>query len=355
MNQPSDVISDAALAPYNSFSLQARARYLYLLREPAQLTELFRWIYANDLPWLVLGSGSNVLLLEDFAGVVIINQLAGITLSETKSDYYLDVAAGEDWPSLVEWSVQQGILGLENLALIPGTVGAAPVQNIGAYGVELADVCQQVEFFSIAEQQQQCLSPAQCEFAYRDSIFKHALKDKALITRVKFRLTKQWQAKLNYGGLRELGEGASAQQIFQQVIGMRQQKLPDPKVLGNAGSFFKNPVLNQQQLQQLMVKVPAIPVYPASAGSSKVAAGWLIDRLGLKGFQHGGAGVHQQQALVLVNHGQATAADILSVCRHIRHQVWQNFALVLEPEVRFIGAHGEVNPDTVLGRPDASQ
>ncbi|WP_427980920.1 UDP-N-acetylmuramate dehydrogenase, partial [Agarivorans sp.] len=198
MKQPFDLIAHADLTPFNSFALSSRARYLYLLREASELRELFSWIRANQLPWLVLGGGSNVLLLEDFAGVVIINQLSGIVLEQTEDDHLLEVAAGEDWPSLVQWSVNHEVLGLENLALIPGTAGAAPVQNIGAYGVELADVCQSVEFFSIADQQLKRLSQHQCEFAYRDSVFKHGLKDKAIITRVKFRLTKQWQAKLNY-------------------------------------------------------------------------------------------------------------------------------------------------------------
>ncbi len=355
MKQDLDFISDAALTSYNSFALQAKARYLYLLQDAALLSDLFCWIKANDLPWLVLGGGSNVLLLEDFAGVVIINQLAGVSVTETERHYDLNVAAGEDWPRFVEWSIEQGILGLENLALIPGTVGAAPVQNIGAYGLELADVCQQVEFFSIAEQQLMSLSNHRCEFAYRDSVFKHALKTNALITRVRFQLPKQWRARLNYGGLQELGAEATAQQIFQQVCLMRQQKLPDPNILGNAGSFFKNPLLNQQQLEKLLTKAPRIPVYSASAGYYKVAAGWLIDQLGLKGAKLGGAAVHEEQALVLVNQGQACADDILSLCRNIRHQVWQNFAIVLEPEVRFIGSLGEIEPDTVLGRPDASE
>ncbi|WP_221074964.1 UDP-N-acetylmuramate dehydrogenase [Agarivorans aestuarii] len=355
MSVVSSIQSDVDLSSYNTFALAAKAKHFVELKHAKDIKELIAWAGAKQLPWMVIGGGSNLLLLEDFSGLVIINQMRGIEVIENADSYTIKAAAGEDWHQFVQWTISQGMPGLENLALIPGTVGASPVQNIGAYGVELADLCSEVEFYSLVTNSMQTLSKKQCEFAYRDSIFKAQLKDQVIISKVTFELSKSWVAKRDYGGLRLLAEDVSAQGVFDQVCKMRISKLPEPKVLGNAGSFFKNPLVSQDHLSRLLSRYPEMPNYPASKGQSKLAAGWLIDKLGLKGFSIGGAAVHQDQALVLVNKANAEAGDILTLCRHIRQQVWQSFAVLLQPEVRFIKHSGEIEPSAVLGKPDAAE
>jgi UDP-N-acetylmuramate dehydrogenase len=271
----------------------------------------------------------------------------GINQSENEQDYLLQVAAGEDWHELVESTVEKGVYGLENLALIPGVVGAAPVQNIGAYGVEFKDFCTSVDYIDLEEGTLKTLSNEGCLFAYRDSIFKGELKDRALITSVSLKLPKQWQAHCRYGllqGLDETESSVSAQQIFDSVCRIRSEKLPDPKILGNAGSFFKNPIVSDNLSEQLLSHHPGMPHYPQDDGTVKLAAGWLIDQCGLKGKKIGGAAVHLQQALVLINEdGKATASDVIQLAWHVREQVLHKFAVLLEHEVRFIDAQGETN------------
>ena len=355
MSVVSSIQLDVDLSPYNTFGLAARAHYFVELKHVDDIGELLVWASTKKLPWMVIGGGSNLLLLEDYCGLVIINQMRGIECLEKPDSYIIQAAAGEDWHQFVQWTIKQGMPGLENLALIPGTVGASPVQNIGAYGIELADVCSEVEFYSLLSNSVEILRNQQCRFAYRDSIFKTELKDRAIISKVTFELSKSWLAKREYGGLKRLAEGVSAQAVFDEVCKMRISKLPDPKLLGNAGSFFKNPLVSQEHLESLLTRFPEMPNYPAGKGKTKLAAGWLIDKLGLKGYSIGDAAVHQDQALVLVNKAHAEARDILSLCRHIRQQVWQAFDVLLEPEVRFIKRSGEIEPSIVLGIPDASE
>lgn len=337
---------NASLKQFNSFSIDATASQLFRFHSLTQLPELLDLIQqanAQQLPILVLGGGSNTLFCEDFLGLVIKIELMGIENSEDENFHHLRVAAGEDWPNLVETSLQQGIYGLENLALIPGVVGAAPVQNIGAYGVELKDFCEFVDYIDLSDGKEKRLSNTQCLFAYRDSIFKGQLKGRALITAVTLKLAKQWQPVCRYGLLQEIDdqETITAQQIFEQVTKVRNEKLPDPLLLGNAGSFFKNPVVSAQLAEQLLSYHADMPHYPQSDGSVKLAAGWLIDQCGLKGKQIGGAAVHRQQALVLVNLGAATAQDVIDLAWYVREQVLHKFAVLLEHEVRFIGKQGE--------------
>ncbi|WP_432464291.1 UDP-N-acetylmuramate dehydrogenase [Agarivorans sp. QJM3NY_33] len=352
MSVQQSFIRNASLKHLNSFGLELKADYLFELEQVQQLPALFEWVKAKQLSWLIIGSGSNLLLTEDFKGLVILNRLRGVQVEDNAQAIQLTVAAGEDWQHLVQWTISQGLPGLENLALIPGTAGAAPVQNIGAYGLEFADCCHAVSYFSFDDFSVQRLTAAECEFGYRDSIFKRRLKNQGLITEVELSLAKAWRASIHYAGLDRLAPSASAQQVFDTVCQLRKAKLPNPTLLGNAGSFFKNPVIAQEQVDSLVNQYPKLVHYPAAGGQRKLAAGWLIDHLGLKGYRIGDAAVHQEQALVLVNHGHASAAQLLSLCQYIRNQVWQAFGIVLEPEVRFIGADGEVAPDSVLGRPN---
>ena len=234
--------------------------------------------------------------------------------------------------------------GLENLALIPGCVGSSPIQNIGAYGVELQRVCEYVDCIELATGKHLRVSATECRFGYRDSIFKHEYQDRFAIVAVGLRLPKQWQPVLTYGDLTRLDPTTvTPQQVFDSVCHMRTTKLPDPKVNGNAGSFFKNPVVTGNIAQELLAKFPTAPHYPQADGSVKLAAGWLIDQCQLKGMRIGGAAVHQQQALVLINAGHATSQDVVQLAHHVRQKVGEKFNVWLEPEVRFIGPLGEVN------------
>lgn len=341
---------NSSLKAFNSFSIDAHAHLLFHFQQLSQLPKLLALIKktrAANKPILVLGGGSNTLFCNDFSGLVIKVELMGITQSENNQDYLLEVAAGEDWHELVESTVEKGVYGLENLALIPGVVGAAPVQNIGAYGVEFKDFCTSVDYIDLEEGTHHTLSNEECLFAYRDSIFKGELKNRTLITSVSLKLPKQWQAHCRYGllqGLDETESSVSALQIFDSVCRIRSEKLPDPKILGNAGSFFKNPIVSDNLSEQLLSHHPDMPHYPQDDGTVKLAAGWLIDQCGLKGKKIGGAAVHLQQALVLINEdGKATASDVIQLAWHVREQVLQKFAVLLEHEVRFIDAQGETN------------
>jgi UDP-N-acetylmuramate dehydrogenase len=334
------ILKNHNLKPYTSFGVDAYAAQFVTV---TTLTELQLALAIPAPQRLILGGGSNLLFCDDFNGLVIRISLTGITVNDANDDVVsLHVAAGENWHEFVQWTLAQGYAGLENLALIPGVVGAAPVQNIGAYGVELKDFCDYVDVLDIDSLTVRRYTPAECQFDYRDSIFKGELKDKAVITAVGIKLPKPWVAKINYGPLANLGEDASALTIFKQVCLTRQQKLPDPNKLGNAGSFFKNPIINKAQFDVIFENNPSMPHY--SAGDKiKLAAGWLIDQCDLKGYLRGGAQVHTEQALVIVNTGTATAHDIVMLAQHIQTTVFARFAVELQHEVRFIGRDGETN------------
>lgn len=329
--------SHYSLQSHNTFAIDASCAQLIIVDCIEDL---------NSLPELIsdqitiLGEGSNVLFAEDYAGQIIQSKLQGIIHHEDDSYHYLEVASGENWHQLVQYCLHQGIYGLENLALIPGSVGAAPVQNIGAYGVEFSSVCDFVQWYDIKNQEVKRLSNLQCKFAYRNSIFKTELANQAIIINVGFKIPKAWTANKNYQGLSELPNNCSAQDIFNQVVGIRQQKLPDPKLLPNAGSFFKNPIVSQQQLIELQHNYHDLPFYPQLDGTTKIAAGWLIDKAALKGFCIGGAAVHQNQALVIVNQHRATGRDIIDLAKYIQQKIQQQFNITLEPEVRLLGANG---------------
>lgn len=334
-----------SLKPFNTFNIQASALNLVQATTAQQLVQAWQEATALAQPVLILGGGSNVLLLEDFAGTVILNRIGGITVEEQDDAWYLHVGAGENWHHLVEFTLDHHMAGMENLALIPGCAGSAPIQNIGAYGIELQHICHYVDCVELATGKSLHLSAAECRFGYRDSIFKHEYQDRYAITALGLRLPKVWQPILSYGDLTRLSpETVTPRQVFDAVCHMRMTKLPDPAVQGNAGSFFKNPVVSQEQAATLLVEYPNAPHYPQANGQVKLAAGWLIDRCELKGFQSGGAAVHRQQALVLVNEaGNATSQDVVNLAHAVRQRVGDKFNIWLEPEVRFIGHGGEVS------------
>lgn len=333
-----------SLKPLNTFGIEATAALLVEAHSPEQLAAAWQGAMQRQQPALILGQGSNILLLEDYAGVAILNRIMGITLNEQDDCWQLHVGAGENWHHLVCWTLQHNILGLENLALIPGCVGSSPIQNIGAYGVELKNVCQYVDCVELTTGKTLRLCAEQCQFGYRDSIFKHEYRDRYAITAVGFKLPKKWTPVLNYGDLTRLNPvTVTAREIFDVVCHTRQSKLPDPREFGNAGSFFKNPVISQSQALVFIKSWPEAPHYLQADGTMKLAAGWLIDKCGLKGLKIGGAAVHHHQALVLINQHQATAQEIVKLAHKVRQRVGDKFAIWLDPEVRFIGAQGEVD------------
>ncbi len=333
-----------SLKPWNTFGIDRQAHQIVCAENTQQLLHAWQTAVQSQQPVLILGEGSNVLFLEDFTGTVIINRIKGIDIKEEADAWLLHVGAGENWHNLVQLTLEKGLAGLENLALIPGCAGSSPIQNIGAYGVELQRVCSYVDCVELATGKPLRLSNEACRFGYRDSIFKHEYQDSHAITAVGLRLAKAWQPVLSYGDLTRLDPATvTPQQVFDAVCQMRTSKLPDPKINGNAGSFFKNPVISAEQARHLLAQFPHAPHYPQQDGSVKLAAGWLIDQCQLKGTTQGGAAVHHLQALVLINTGQATSEDVVRLAHYVRQRVGEKFDIWLEPEVRFIGRAGEVN------------
>lgn len=338
-----------SLKPWNTFGIDHDAKHIVCAENEQQLLSAWQQAAAENLPVLILGEGSNVLFLEDYAGTVIVNRIKGIEVTESDDAWHLHVGAGENWHHLVRYTLDNNMPGLENLALIPGCAGSSPIQNIGAYGVELQRVCEYVDCIELATGETRRLSAAECRFGYRDSIFKHEYQGRYAIVAVGFRLMKAWEPVLTYGDLTRLDpKTVTPREVFDAVCHMRMTKLPDPRVNGNAGSFFKNPVVTREYVEALLASFPNAPHYPQRDGSIKLAAGWLIDQCQLKGYVHGGAAVHQHQALVLINQNNATSDDVVALAHHIRSKVGEKFNVWLEPEVRFMGPAGEVNAVEVI-------
>ena len=347
--------TNASLRQYHTFSIEQSCDVLVEVSSIEEIQQVYQNPQWQALPKLMLGKGSNMLFTQHFRGVVMINRLQDIQVSESDSAWHLQVAGGEDWPNLVKWSVEQGYFGLENLALIPGCVGSAPIQNIGAYGKEFKEVCEYVEVLELDTFTIKRIAAAECQFGYRDSIFKHQLFEKVIIVAVGLKLDKAWQPQIEYGPLKSFAlETVSAKEIFEQVCAVRNEKLPNPQVTGNAGSFFKNPVVSELRYQTLVSAFPNVVAFQVEGGV-KVAAGWLIDNCGLKGFQCGGAQVHPNQALVLVNKHHASAEDVVLLADHVRQTVWKKYAVELEHEVRFMGEQHETNLVELKGTLDVTK
>lgn len=324
-----------SLKELHTFRLPYRARAVVELTSADDLAQL-------EDDYYVLGEGSNTIFTEDFTCRILRVAIEGYECSETESSYELRVGAGENWHKLVLKTLNDGMPGLENLALIPGSVGAAPVQNIGAYGVEAAQFIRTVEAWDRTKKQFVRFAKSECGFAYRDSLFKQNA-GRYVITYVNFSLPKTWQPNLSYGALASLPNDVSATEVMDTVIAIRNSKLPNPAVLPNAGSFFKNPVISVQHFATLVARFPDLPEYKVDDQHVKVAAGWLIDQLGLKGTICGGVAVHDKQALVLVNKGGASGTDLLKLAKKIKDKVYDEFAIQLEVEVRLLDKKGLIN------------
>lgn len=331
------VQAQVSLKPFNSFGIDVRARLFAEARNDADVREALACAAKQQLPLLVIGGGSNLLLTQDIDALVLRMASQGIRVVQDDGvQVVVEAEAGEAWHPFVLWTLAQGFSGLENLSLIPGTVGAAPMQNIGAYGVEIKDVFAGLTALDRQTGGLRDFSLAECNFAYRDSLFKHEV-GRWLILRVRFALSRAVHLKLEYGPvqqrLTELGiTQATPSDVSQAICSIRSEKLPDPAVLGNAGSFFKNPLVSQALAAELQLQYPDLLAYPQADGQMKLAAGWLIDKAGWKGFRDGDAGVHRLQALVLVNYGAATGQDIAGLALRIQQDIEKRFQVVLEME-----------------------
>ncbi|MDV7106399.1 UDP-N-acetylmuramate dehydrogenase [Vibrio sp. TH_r3] len=335
------IYKKANLKSFHTFAVNVTCDFLVIIESNEDLISVYQNKEWSDLPKLLLGKGSNVLFTKHFNGVVIINRYCGIQVTESDSDWHLAVKGGEDWPELVKWTLKQGYLGLENLALIPGCAGSAPIQNIGAYGVEFKDICEYVEVLHLDSFEVSKLTTNACHFGYRDSIFKNELRGKVVVVSVGLKLPKQWKPVVNYGHLAAIPvDELNAKRVFDEICLVRRNKLPDPEVIGNAGSFFKNPIITDQHFERLKTLFPELVAHSVSGGM-KVAAGWLIDHSGLKGVTCGGAMVHKEQALVIVNMNDATSQDILELATKICATVFDKYKIRLEHEVRFFDSKEE--------------
>jgi UDP-N-acetylmuramate dehydrogenase len=340
------VQTDADLSALNTFGLPARVRHLLRVRSIEEALEARAFLAARHAaaPSLILGGGSNLVLRGEPLDTVLKVEIPGRRkCGETETDILIEAGAGEVWHDFVRWTLAQGWPGLENLSLIPGMVGAAPVQNIGAYGLEVAERVASLDALDLASGEIRPFSAADCQFGYRDSFFKRQ-PNRWLITAVRFRLPRHWQPVIRYGELAsELsGRGFSDASpptpvhISDAVIALRRRKLPDPAELGSAGSFFKNPVIDAARCAALLAAHPALPHHPQPGGREKLAAGWLIEQCGWKGRRIGSAGCHERHALILVNHGGAVGQDILQLAASIQNDVFKRFGVELEPEPVFI-------------------
>ncbi|HET9976755.1 MAG TPA: UDP-N-acetylmuramate dehydrogenase [Burkholderiaceae bacterium] len=330
--------SGVNLRTLNAFGLPASAHTLIRIDSDATLRRVIDHPALGRAPKFILGGGSNIVFTRDPQAVVLKVEVRGRRLVEERADAWIvEVGAGENWHDTVAWTIGEGWPGLENLALIPGTVGAAPVQNIGAYGVELRERFESLDLVDLVTGRSATLGVDACHFGYRDSVFKQALAGKSVITRVRFRLPRPWRPVLGYLELeRKVAESGNARPdartIFEWVCAIRRAKLPDPAAIGNVGSFFKNPVVSVEQCRDIIGRDPEVVHYPLPDGSVKLAAGWLIDACGWKGKSIGRAGVYEKQALVLVNRGGASGAEVVTLARAIQESVYGRFGIRLEPE-----------------------
>jgi UDP-N-acetylmuramate dehydrogenase len=336
-----EVYTEYQLRKLNTFKISSVASYYVELNSLAEARLFLRDRFFNSLQSLIIGSGSNLLFTSDFDGIVIKPDIKGIEVVDEDRQYvYVRAGAGEIWDNLVEWTVEKGYYGLENLSHIPGTVGASAVQNIGAYGVEAADVIHSVESLDVETIETIRFNNEDCLFGYRDSIFKNKVKGSLMITYVTYKLNKKPSFKTEYGNIKEeiehLGGEMTQIKLRQAVINIRKRKLPDPDEIGNAGSFFKNPVVSKLYAEKLMQEFPQIPNYEVNKNEIKIPAAWLIENAGLKGYREGNVGTYPTQPLVIVNYGNATGLEIKNFAQQIIEKVHVKFGIVLEPEVNII-------------------
>jgi UDP-N-acetylmuramate dehydrogenase len=332
------LLDSVDLASFTTFGIHTRAQHVVVVTSRAELTEALAWAREHNVPWRILGGGSNVLLTQDVAGMVIVMRIVGREMVHDGDDVLITCGAGEVWHDIVTWTVEQGWGGFENMALIPGTIGAAPMQNIGAYGVEQASCFVSCDALDVVTGEISTYTNDACAFGYRESVFKHALRDRAVILSVTYRLQRTPKIVTSYRDVAEELQRnnilePTVHDVYTAVVAIRRRKLPDPAEIGNAGSFFKNPVVSRAVYDAVAAQYPDVPHYAQQDGTVKLPAAWLIDTCGWKGYRSGDAGVHARQALVLVNYGTATGDEILDIATRIQSDVRERFGIALEREV----------------------
>ena len=330
-----------SLLPHNTFGMDVKASVFIEYASVDELKEILSCYTLEEGHWLHIGGGSNLLFTDDYSGIILHSAIKGYeVLSEDADEVIVRAGAGEVWDDFVAYTVEQGWYGAENLSLIPGEVGASAVQNIGAYGMEAKDLIVQVETVEVATGEERIFTNAECGYAYRESVFKHSLKGQYIVTKVSYRLSKTPSFHLDYGNVRaefeKRGCEISLSHVRQTIIDIREAKLPDPKVQGNAGSFFMNPIVPRVLFESLLANFPQMPHYEVDADRVKIPAAWMIDQCGWKGKRMGRAGVHDKQALVLVNAGGATGHEIIVLSQEIQKSVFDKFGVSISPEVNFI-------------------
>ena len=337
----SNILHNYSLKNHNTFGLAAQAKYFASFSSEEELIELLKDNICKTEPLFILGGGSNILLTQNFEGIVLANKIKGINIiSEDKHSTSITVGAGEVWHDFVLWSIQKNLSGIENLALIPGLIGASPMQNIGAYGTEVKEVITKVSYIEIESGVKKEITNTECRFGYRNSIFKEELKGKVVITEVVYKLSKIPLNNTKYGAITDelkfLKKKPSPQNIAQAVINIRSSKLPDPKTLGNSGSFFKNPIIETHEFEKLEKEFPEMVGNKVSDTETKISAGWLIDNAELKGYRKADAGVHKNHALVLINYGNATGLEIINLAKEIQQKVKDKYGISIETEVNIL-------------------
>ncbi len=337
-----DIAKNFSLKPYNTFSIDVSARAFVIATDEDEMFEILSADELKPYPKFILGGGSNLLFTKDYEGLVVKNSVPGIEIiQEDESSAIVEAGAGVNWNELVNYCVDRNLGGIENLALIPGTVGAAPIQNIGAYGEELSETFHSLRGFYTDTVKPGIFYKGDCRFGYRSSIFKNELKNRFVVTKVQLMLNKNPEVRTGYGNIRDelekTGKSSfSIKDVRDAVVKIRQEKLPDPAVIGNAGSFFKNPEIRREQYNLLKENFPDIKAYPMDNGNIKLPAAWLIDRAGWKGYRKGNTGTHIRQALVIVNYGNASGDEILHFAKEIKRSVYEKFEVILEEEVNII-------------------
>ncbi|QCI21942.1 UDP-N-acetylmuramate dehydrogenase [Buchnera aphidicola] len=334
---------NSSLKDLNTFGIDVTAKKIIVVKTIKSLIKIVQYCKLSHIPYLILGEGSNVLFLENYIGIVIVNRIKGIKIIEQNKFWILHVFSGEKWHSLVKYSLNLNIFGLENLALIPGRIGSAAIQNIGAYGKEFKDVCLYVDVLSLKDNDIKRINANLCQFSYRNSIFKHQFHD-YIILAVGIKLSKKWNPTIfpllkNYVNFKEI----TAHKIFNIICKIRMNKLPDPKKFGNAGSFFKNPIITKKQAFKL-TSLYDVPYYPQKNGLIKISGGWLIQHYQFKNIQIGDAAIHETQKLILINKKNATSKEVITLAKIIHMCILKKFNIFLEPEIDFIGSIGKIDP-----------
>ncbi|MBZ0178806.1 MAG: UDP-N-acetylmuramate dehydrogenase [Melioribacteraceae bacterium] len=335
------ILENYSLKQLNSFGVDIKTRYYIKISDFADLPKIYNFIYKNDLNYFILGDGSNSLFINNFNGIVLHMKKSGYKIEETSQNWKITAYGGQNWDNLVQASVEHGIIGLENLSYIPGSVGAAPVQNIGAYGAELSDFLKECEIFDLRTGDIRSMDSSECRFSYRESVFKNELKNRVVILSVKLEIAKSRKLNFAYEGIEKYIKNnnltvSNSAQLREVIIAVRNSKIPMPSKFKNAGSFFKNPIINKTTVDKIKSLYRDVPIYILGNENFKIPAGWLIEICGLKGIRIGDVGTFEKQALVIVNYGNASGQEIYNFALDIQTKVYEEFGIFLEPEVNII-------------------